>query len=106
MTCAEQLKHSVKAIAADIENAAEEGTIADYFKDALNVEIISDLSGRYRGARIAVALGGPGIYVNTKRGCVEGYWGFDTSFEWGIGYSAVDAVDDYFSELWEMARGC
>lgn len=70
-----------------------------YFEDVMDVEIICDLRGDYRGARIALAIGGPSIYLNTRTGCIEGYW-WSARAEWHVRSFAVDAVDAYFKELW------
>lgn len=80
-------------------------TLSDYFEDVLDVEIICNLRGDYRGARVALTLGGPNIYFNTRKGCVECYW-FSDYAEWHVRSFATDAVDEYFKELWEMSRGC
>ena len=69
----------------------------------LDVEIISDLRGDYRGAIIALGLGGPNVYLNTRKGCITGY-GWSDRAEWHVNSAAVDAVDEYFKELWEMTR--
>ena len=34
------------------------------------------------GCRLAVALGGPNVYVNTREGEVQGYWGSDRASAW------------------------
>ena len=108
MTSAEQLKADVKFCAETIEQVvagtSEFGDIAEYFSDALDVEIICDLRGDYREARIALTIGGPSIYLNTRTNCIEGYWWSDSA-EYHVNRAAVDAVDEYFEEIWEMTRG-
>ena len=110
-----QFEASVKACAESVEDAArgiydgeecEDGydAINNYFEDALDVEIICDLQGRYRGAIIALGLGGPNIYLDTREGWVKGYWA-GAYTEYHVQSFAVEAVDDYFKELWEMSRG-
>ena len=78
--------------------------LSKYFEDVLDAEIICDLRGDYRGARIALALGGSSIYLNTRKSCIEGYWWGDRA-EWHVNSFAADAVDEYFQELWEISRG-
>ena len=105
MTCAQQLRDEVKALALDIEEIAlDYDNLAAYFEDVLDVEFIVDRCGDYRGARITLAIGGPGIFLNTRKSCIEGYWWSDYA-EYHVKAFAVDAVDEYFSELWEMSRG-
>ena len=102
-----QFAAQVKACAETIEQVAssesEFDDIAEYFEDALDVEIICDLQGNYRGAIITLVLGGPNIYLDTREGWIEGYWGGDRA-EYHVQSWAVDAVDEYFSELWEMTH--
>lgn len=106
-----QLKLAVKAAAESVEDAArgyydgeqcENGysALEKYFEDVLDVEIISDMRRGYRGARIALALGGPAIYLDTREGWVKGYWGSDFA-EYHVQSWANDAVDEYFKELWD-----
>ena len=103
-----QFAEQVKGCAATIEQVAsgesELGDVAEYFEDVLDVEIISDLRGEYRGAKIWLTLGGPNICLDTRESCVKGYWWSDRA-ECHVQKFAVDAVDEYYSELWEMTRG-
>lgn len=71
----------------------------DFIGDALDVEYIVNAKGEYLGARICVAFGGPTIWIDTRRRCVEGGWWADRA---SISYSA-DAmdIDGAASELWE-----
>lgn len=70
----------------------------DYLGDVLDIEYIVNSKREYLGARILVAFGGPNIWVDTKRGIVEGYWWGDkasASFEDAIG------LDEALETLWE-----
>lgn len=105
MTCKEQLERGVQSLAKTIEEVARDfEAINEYFEDVLDVEIRCDLQGRYRGARVALGLGGPSFYLDTCRGSVEGIWGGDRA-EWFVRRFATDAANEYFKELWEMSRG-
>lgn len=86
------------------EYADSYARLSKYFEDVLDVEIISDLRGEYRGAKIWLALGGPGICLDTREGWVKGYWGSDYA-EYHVQSWAVAAVDEYFSEQWDISRG-
>ena len=124
MTSSEQLKADVKSYAETLEcvvSGAEwfyeeycdddrdeyvdsYARLSKYFEGVLDVEIICDLRGDYREARIALTIGGPSIYLNTRTNCIEGYWWSDSA-EYHVNRAAVDAVDEYFEEIWEMTRG-
>lgn len=67
------------------EAAEENGDACDlytYFQDVLDIEYTISSRGDYLGARIAVALGGPNIYIDTREGYVKGYWGTDRADRW------------------------
>lgn len=87
------------------EYADSYARLSKYFEYVLDVEIICDLRGEYRGAKIWLVLGGPGICLDTREGWVKGYWWGDRA-EWHVQRQTVAAVDEYFSEIWEMSRGC
>lgn len=127
MTSKEQLERDVKAYVetleglvsgncewfyndyCDNEDDREEysdsyARLSKYFEDVLDVEIICDLRGDYRGAVVALGLGGPSFYLNTRTGYIEGY-SFSDYAEWHVRSFAVDAIDEYVKEFWEMSRG-
>ena len=57
--------------------------LVDYINEnALDIEYTIGSDKGYRGCRIAVTLGGPNIYINTRRGAVEGYWGTERAEAW------------------------
>lgn len=69
----------------------------DYLSDALDIEYIVNGKGEYLGARVLVAFGGPNIWVDTRRGIVDGAWWGEhatATFQDNIG------IDDALSELW------
>ncbi len=64
----------------------------------LDVNYIVDYKGDYLGARLCVATGGPGIWINTKTQQVEGYWWNDRAT---CDYrDDAQGLDDYYEELW------
>lgn len=98
------LKNHVESIATRLSegftnetNEDGEGYSAfDYLQEALDIEYFVDSRKQYLGARILVAFGGPNIWVDTRRGVVDGYW-------WGEHHSAgfQDSIglDDACAEL-------
>lgn len=75
----------------------EEFGAFDYLQDALDIEYVVTSKGEYLGARVLVAFGGPNIWVDTRKGIVEGHWwgdSYTTTFEDNIG------LDDALQELW------
>lgn len=80
----------------DIESEGEFSAF-DYLADALDIEYIVNNKGEYLGARVLVAFGGPNIWIDTRRGMVDGHWWSDSasaSFKDNMG------LDDALSELW------
>lgn len=82
-----------------LERDGEPHDILSYFDDALDVEYTISGRGDFLGARIAVALGGPNVYVDTRRGEVEGYWGADHESAW-VPREICDEIDSIFEELY------
>ena len=83
----------IEPIEDDVEPSA-----FDWLQGALDIEYIVDGKGEYRGARVLVAFGGPNIWVDTKRGIVDGHW-------WSDAASArfVDNIglDEALREFWD-----
>ena len=80
----------------ELNQDGEEMNAFDYLQDALDIEYVVNSKKEYLGARVLVAFGGPNIWVDTRKGIVEGAW-------WGDSSSAsfVDNIglDDALSEL-------
>ena len=78
----------------------------DYFMhdDILDIEYTIGSDGEYRGVRLMVACGGPNIYINTRRGEVEGYWWTDSATAW-IPSKVCEAIDEVWSEYYSMMIG-
>lgn len=100
------LKNHVQSIADKLTNGfsdddlnydGEEMSAFDYLQDALDIEYIVDSRGKYLGARVLVAFGGPNICVNTHTGTVEGAWWSDRS---EASFKDTIGLDDALSELW------
>lgn len=73
----------------------------EYFNDCLDITYYSKGRGAddYQGARIMVTCGGPNIFIDSKRGTVELYWGTETA-TCDLLRDAVDAIDGIMSEMW------
>ena len=74
----------------------------EYIVQALDVEYTVSSNLEYRGAEIAVALGGPNLFVSTD-GYVRGYWGGDRA---EAPYSMYAAAELYeaAAEFFEMLK--
>lgn len=100
---AEELKRLYIAEPTDEEReeAEENGEAVDlygYFYDVLDINYILDAQRELRGVRVAVALGGPNIWIDTVRGVVEGFWGTGHAEKW-VPSEVCDAINDIFAEL-------
>jgi len=75
----------------------EQAGMRHYFTDPLDIEFRIGTDGQVRGVEIAVALGGPGIWVTTDDGGkVYGAWGTDKS----VYYLDTDTK----VQIWEWAE--
>lgn len=84
----------------------EEHGLAAYFADPYDVEFTVGLSGGglcYEGVKVAVAIGGPSIYVDTNTNEVRGVWWGD-EFCFGIDAQACRQIDELFEELFDSYR--
>ena len=119
-TTANELQKYVDGIAADLrrlyeadptdeerEAAEENGEAADlysYFNDVLDIEYTISSRGDFLGARIAVTLGGPNIYIDTREGEVKGYWGTDRAECW-IPSEICEEINNIMEEYYDTVRG-
>ena len=81
----------------------EQATFYDYFQDALDYEYTIGSNGDYLGVRVYVALGGPNIWVDTRRGEIGGAWGTDRADRW-LPSEIANEIDAIFSEYYEMTK--
>ena len=76
----------------------------DYIdNNALDIEYTISSNMDFLGAEIAIALGGPSVYINTRDNRLEAYWGGDTA------YSLLDSGvreerDIIFEEMFDSLR--
>lgn len=85
-----ELQRMVDAIARQLETGQtweeaerepEDGAAGDeimpawyWLDDVLEIRRLYTQDGDFHGARILVTFGGPNIWIDTFRQCVEGYW--------------------------------
>ena len=77
--------------------------MSDYFCEWYNLHFSVTYDMEYNGACIMIACGGPNIYVDTVSGNVELYWWNETG-KARMTRQAVEAVDEYFSEVYACRR--
>ena len=87
----------------EMEERGESYDLYSYFDDALDIEYTISGNMDFLGARIAVTLGGPNIYINTRTGYVEGYWGTDKAEAW-IPSEVCDEINAIFEDQYNAAR--
>ena len=88
----------------EMEENGEACDLYSYFSDALDIEYTISGNMDFLGARIAVTLGGPNIYINTRTGYVEGYWGTDKAEAW-IPSEVCDEINAIFEEQYDAVQG-
>lgn len=91
----DELKTMVEGIKKQIEEATKNNDYR-YFDDVLDIEYFVGGDGNLRGVKIAVMLGGPNIFVNTKTKEVKGCWGNNYSVY--ISDEACNFIDSIFEE--------
>ena len=87
-----------------LEENGEAADLYEYFaENALDVEYTISGNGGFLGARIAVTLGGPNVWVDTREGCVKGYWGSDREEAW-IPSEVCDEINFIFEESYNCMK--
>lgn len=86
-----------------MEENGEAYDLYSYFDNALDIEYIIGANCDFRGVRIIVTLGSPNIYVDTRRGYVEGFWGCDHYEAW-LPPEVCDEINAIFENLYNAAR--
>lgn len=81
-----------------IENI-DNGTLYDYICECLDIEFISDARREFLGARILVTFGGPNIWINTRKGHIEAYWG-NENFYFHLDSYVVNELNNVLEELY------
>ena len=81
----------------------EPASMYDYFEDALDWEYTIDSNGEYMGVRVYVTLGGPNIWIDTRRGEIGGAWGTDRADRW-LPSEICEEIDSIFSEYYACTR--
>lgn len=106
------LQRTCKSYAEDLNELYKKWSNAEYDDDeessfgywfdseVLSVEVTSDLGKQYICASVCLGFGGPNIYLNTRTGYIEGYWGGD-SYEYPVDKEVSDYIDDRIAEMWE-----
>lgn len=73
------------------------------FEEAFDIEYRTDADLRYRSVCFAVAVGGPGVYVDTQKEAVTLYWG-STEKTVYLPHRICEAIDSE-AEEWFCAMG-
>ena len=84
---------------AEISNDYE--ALIEYFDDALDIEYRIGANKEYRSVRVAITLGGPNIFIDTKTDSVDLYWGTEHA-SYLIRSDVVYYIDSIFREYFEM----
>jgi len=82
--------------------------VSDYFKYVYDIEFRIDRQGELRSVKVAVVIGGPGIFVDSGSETVEGYWGFGSDRStYPLGYRVKEAIDEWGAEQYRLTKeGC
>jgi hypothetical protein len=81
----------------------------DYFEDSdgdssyIDVNYTVARDGTYRSATFTMGWGGPNIYIDTGKGEVQGYWGYD-SYTVPLSSYVRDAIDEVGEYFWDGVR--
>ena len=90
-----------KHYVSEIEEAWENEELMDYIDDhELDVEYTISRNFDYIGVEIAIALGGPSVYINTRNKRVEAYWGGEQG-SYPLDSDLCSELDFLYEEIYE-----
>jgi len=95
----------VQAVATELEEKGVYTFFEEDENDIYDIEYAVDSTLSFIGAKAAIALGGPTIYIDSKLGEVVLYWGADEE-RYSLSSDCRVEVDEYFEEMYQMMRGC
>ena len=75
----------------------------EYFDDCFDIEYTISSSGDFLGVCVWIAVGGPGIWVDTRDRAVKLAWDGDRA-EWGINFDTAEAIDAIFEEYYNCLK--
>lgn len=75
----------------------------DYFSDPLDYEYTISSRGDFLGVCVYVALGGPTVWIDTRRGEICGTWGADKAEAW-LPSEIAEEIDQIFEEYYELTK--
>ena len=84
-----------------LNDNGEPVTAWEYLDNVLDMEYTTTPQHEYLGSRIAITLGGPNAWIDTRAGEIVVYWGSDTAREWLPG-DFIDGLDEMLSENFVM----
>lgn len=105
-----ELQKQVEFIRDEIINVYNETdpdypTILDYLNDVLDIEYTCSATLEYLGAKIYVTLGGPNIWIDTRKGVVEGVWSINR-YSLLLPSDVVGGLDFNLNEIFDYHKGC
>ena len=98
-----ELNSIYEGTTTETNDDGEQMTMYDYFSDVLDYEYTISSCGDFLGVRAYVALGGPNIWIDTRRGEIAGAWGTDRAEAW-LPSEIAEEIDDIFREYYEMTK--
>lgn len=72
-------------------------SIGDWLDDQLEVEVTTQLNKNYIGSNVYITLGGPTIWLDTRRARLEARWGRDEA-SINIDCSLIEDLDQLIEE--------
>lgn len=98
----EQIRNELFAIydGNAVNEEGEEASIYDWISDQLDVEYVLDSNRQLIGTHIYCTLGGPTVYVDTRRGEIVGNWGTDHVTRW-LPSEYCEMINEAFEELFD-----
>lgn len=96
-----ELREICQREAESLEQAWQAGELFDYLNDeVLDMTFIVTPPRTLRAVELAVSLGGPSIYIDTREHAIVGFWGGNQA-RYALDNDLCDEIDQAFAEMYE-----
>ena len=96
-----ELREICQHEAENLEQAWQAGELFDYLNDeVLDMTFIVTPPRTLRAVELAVTLGGPSIYIDTREHAIVGFWGGDKA-QYALDYDLCNEIEQAFAEMYD-----
>lgn len=99
----EELENIHNGTTTETNDDGEKVTMWDYFTDVLDYEYTVSSRGNMLGVTVYITLGGPNVWIDTRRQEIAGAWGADRAEIW-LPDEIRNEIESIFQEMFDATR--